>query len=552
VFKTPSKYFVRIFVATVLVLAPFIPAVAISGIAYADTNCSPNGSFLSGSSWLSGNGVNVCNNGGNANNDYGASCVAVSGAAGGSGCPSGTVYAAEEWQCVELVNRLYLTRGWINSTWWGNGNTLINNVPKGLIAENNGSISYVNPGDVITLDDGGYGHAAIINSVDSNGTIHIINQNTTQSNLNSSAYIDSGSLSGKNAHYHMNAWSGYTVQAIIHAPAQNGGGGNSTTPKVTPVQYNTEMDVFKRGGDNAIWGDTIQAGSNSWGGWHSLGGGLASNPSADQYGTEMDVFATNSAGQLWQKTYQPSSGWGGWTLRASNMAGDPASIAYNGNLYVFSRGTDGNLYVTYWNGSSWVGPNRIAGNGSTAMGSSPTVTIFGSEMDVYMRGVDSNLWKSGTTDGVNFGSLGSMGGGDLENDPKAITYDGEMDVYANTTSGTLVHDTYTTTNGWSGFNPLLGASFVGSPTALQYGSGEMDVYDRGISDSYIYQDTWQAGGVSWGGWTSRGGNEAGDPTVLEWTPDSEMDVYATNYAGNTDKDTWQPSLNSWSGFTSLL
>ena len=189
---------------------------------YADTNCQPNGVTLSGSSWLSGGGVNICNNGSSSADDYGASCVAVSGAPGGSGCSAGYVYAAEKWQCVELVNRLYLTKGWTKATWWGNGNTLVNNVPSGLSKQNNGSISYVNPGDVITLDNGGFGHAGIINTVDSNGTVHIKNQNTG-STTDSSAYIDSGSLGNKNAHYHMNGWSKYWIQAIVHHPI-------STTP----------------------------------------------------------------------------------------------------------------------------------------------------------------------------------------------------------------------------------------------------------------------------------------------------------------------------------
>lgn len=386
-------------------------------------------------------------------------------------------------------------------------------------------------GSVYWSNAGQYGHVAYVQSVSSDGT-HV---DTTDYNSDYTGHWN------QELNVLASSASGY-----IHFKDITGSGSNATA-KPAPIQYGTEMDVYKRGGDNAIWKDTIQSGSNSWGGWNSLGGTFASNPAADQYGSEMDVFATNASGQLYQRTYQSSSGWSSWTQRASNMAGDPASIAFNGKLYVFSRGTNGNLYVVYWNGSTWVGPQQLTGNGSTQMGSSPSVTVYGSEMDVYIRGTDSNLWKSGTSDGVNFGSLGSMGGGTLENDPKAITYGTEMDVYANNTSGTLTKDTWNG-NSWSGWNTLTGASFTGSPTALQYGSGEMDVYDRGISDSYIYQDTWQAGGTSWSGWMNRGGNEAGDPSALQWG--TEMDVYATNYKNYTDKDTWNGS--TWSGFLALL
>src|SRR5262249_7418929 len=117
-----------------------------------------------------------------------------------------------KWECVELVNRLYLSKGWTTANWSGNGNSLINNVPSGLTAENNGSISYVNTGDVITLSGYTYGHAAIVSSI-SGSTLTIISQNAS---LSSTASITSGSLAGANAPFSMSGWSGYSVQSIIH------------------------------------------------------------------------------------------------------------------------------------------------------------------------------------------------------------------------------------------------------------------------------------------------------------------------------------------------
>jgi hypothetical protein len=76
---------------------------------------------LAGEDWLDGLGVDVKSNGDKAGNTWGASCVAVPNAPGGSGCDSGYVFAGDKWQCVELVNRLYLTRGWISTRWTGNG-----------------------------------------------------------------------------------------------------------------------------------------------------------------------------------------------------------------------------------------------------------------------------------------------------------------------------------------------------------------------------------------------------------------------------------------------
>src|SRR5262249_4856991 len=112
-----------------------------------------------------------------------------------------------------------------------------------------GSISYINPGDVISLDYTGdpAGHAGITESL-AGSIYNIRNQNA---DLSSSVYISAGSLSGSNASMHMNAWAGYTVKAIIHHPVSSGGGGSPTLirPGATP-RGSTAMDVFYKSGTN--------------------------------------------------------------------------------------------------------------------------------------------------------------------------------------------------------------------------------------------------------------------------------------------------------------
>jgi hypothetical protein len=116
-----------------LLIASLSPVFVTTGIAHADINntrADASGTLeLGGSSWLSGGGVNVYSNGNSASNDSGANCVTVSGAPGDSHCSAGNVWSGEKWQCVEMVNRLYLTSGWTTATWSGNGNTLVNSVP---------------------------------------------------------------------------------------------------------------------------------------------------------------------------------------------------------------------------------------------------------------------------------------------------------------------------------------------------------------------------------------------------------------------------------------
>ena len=207
--------------AVVLLLALFLTiAVGTShaGAGITNTRSDAWGTLeLSGGSWLGGAGVDVFSNGAQAiySPDKPNNYVSVGGA---------SILSGEKWQCVELVNRLYLARGWISSTWRGNGAQLYANAPAGLVKQANGSISYIAAGDVISLTDGGAGHAAVVNTVTANGdgskTVQIVNQNTTA--VYSSATLRSGTLT-------MSGWNQYTFVGVIHAPA-NGGG--DTIPRI--------------------------------------------------------------------------------------------------------------------------------------------------------------------------------------------------------------------------------------------------------------------------------------------------------------------------------
>jgi hypothetical protein len=169
--------------------------------------------LLAGSAWLDGNGVNVYSN-------------AQGGASyGDDNCGGGDDYvngadAGGEWQCVELVNRLYLTRGWITSHWSGNGSSLVSDLPPGLTEEPQNSITSIAPGDVVTLNYSTFGHAAVVNTVTSNGngtySVQIVNQNAPDVYGYATWNPSAGTLSSE--------YSGYTTQAVIHAAANTATG----------------------------------------------------------------------------------------------------------------------------------------------------------------------------------------------------------------------------------------------------------------------------------------------------------------------------------------
>lgn len=161
-------------------------------------SCSDGGpgvTTLAGNAWLGGQGVPVCGNGGSSSNDWGRHYT-------------NGVYDGDMWQCVELVNRLYLARGWIHTTWWGNGNQMYANAPAGLSRQPNGSISYLSPGDVVSFSYGNSpGHAAVVASV-SGSSVTLVNQNAS---VYSYATLSGGQLT-------MQGWAGYVVIGVIHHP----------------------------------------------------------------------------------------------------------------------------------------------------------------------------------------------------------------------------------------------------------------------------------------------------------------------------------------------
>src|SRR5215469_13080026 len=109
------------------------------------------GAQLRGRAWPGGfTGVPVYSNGPDSGYDRGCENSALS--------PSGKrILTGTEWQCVELVNRLYITKGRITTTWRGNGGRSTPNIldsmydlaPKSLRKNKQpqGSISHVSPGD---------------------------------------------------------------------------------------------------------------------------------------------------------------------------------------------------------------------------------------------------------------------------------------------------------------------------------------------------------------------------------------------------------------------
>ncbi len=258
----PSALLVSLMLITSVLLSAYSSLVSKASVS--NTRADAWGTNeVSGSGWLGSQGVNVYSNGST------------------SAGPSPDTYnyvnnynnvskqSGIKWQCVELINRLYLTRGWITDTWTGNGDTLKDHVPVGLVFQSNGSLTYLNAGDVIVLSGVTNGHAGIINSV-SGSTVQIVNQNTVD--VYSSASYSSGTIT-------MTGWSGYTVQGVIHSPVgggQTGGGAENISNLALNGGFNSSANYWSPTGSANMVQYSSASGTNPYEG----GGFIATNSSA--------------------------------------------------------------------------------------------------------------------------------------------------------------------------------------------------------------------------------------------------------------------------------
>ena len=213
-------------------------------------------------SWAFSGGVDVFSNG-TSDEGTGDDCSSATSKVGG-------VTAGEEWQCVEFINRLFLTKGWITGTpgsssppWPGDaGPTFYNDAPGNLQKQPNGSVSYLGPGDVVIINvyyDGSLdgGHALVVNdsSDATSGSVNLVSQNSGYQG--NSEPVVSGTLSGGSVTVGGggDGWS-YSTIGVVHAPP-------AQVAPIPPLigELNTSGAFYvKEGGLSAQWVEESSSG----------------------------------------------------------------------------------------------------------------------------------------------------------------------------------------------------------------------------------------------------------------------------------------------------
>jgi hypothetical protein len=477
---------------------------------------------------LGGSGVNIYSNGSQVSYTPNKPNNTVNG-----------IVSGEEWQCVELVNRLYLTKAWTTATWSGNGGQLYDNAPASLYKELNGAITYLNPGDTLVLQDSGAGHAAIINTYNgSTGAIQIESQNTDV------VYDSTFSLSNKTIS--STGWGTYSIKGVVHHP-------NPTNSRPVSVNRGSgNMDVFYRdtGGNlkNIGWNS-----STGWGSATNKASGVSSNPTAVARTTSsMDVFYRDTSNNLQNVGWTSSGGWGSAVGRVTDgsVNGDPFVVARDSNhMDVFYKDSSNELMDVQWDSTNgWYSPLIISGTYGTVGGSPTAIVRDSNDFDVFYRSTTNNLEDVGYGSGAWSGPTARVTGTATGDFTAISRTSSSMDVFYQTTSGGLGNASWNSTYGWGGTTwsgtavvVSSGASFVGTPKAINRDDGNMSVFYQDSYGNLVEKSwNWQTG---WAAPYNRAHNIADNPAAV--TRDSgDMDVFFRDGGGNLNDEGWN-STTGW-------
>jgi len=295
---------------------------------------------LPGYAWLGGNGVDVLSNGADAGT--GSSCGGV--------FRVGKIVTGEEWQCVELVDRLYVERGWIGATWNGNGADMYATAPGGLAKQPQGSISFLSPGDVVSYQSPGGvepGHAGIVNAVTPIGPgtyfVQLVQQN---------GYLyTTGVLSGGRLTMTTPWVSGFPVIGVIHHPG------------ATPPAAGASLNLLQ----NASFEHNLT------GGWLFLAapGGIfqeraAKVPGLPEGGNMLEVRSSKVAGSVYQDVPAPLAPGQSYTFSIWARSASPAKE---------------HICLVLWG----IGRGRQAGQTCAVLG--PTWSVVSAPYDVTASGL---------------------------------------------------------------------------------------------------------------------------------------------------------------------
>jgi Domain of unknown function (DUF1906) len=329
--------------------------------------------------------------------------------------------------------------------------------------------------------------------------------NTTDPNIGTADWANhqrvhqfAGGLNQRHGGYTINIDKDYMDVQLGAGPGTGGSGLASRQASQAVVTSGRVVDAFFTGADRALWYTRYRPGAG-WSSPASLGGSLASNPSAvtDASGGA-EVFYRAADGSL---TYVMSSG-SGWSsarvLRMGQLGSAPRAVSTgSGDIEVFWRGTDKSQLwsAEYTPGQGWEGPEHVAGG----LKSAPSPVVSGtSTVNVFWKGTNGRLWHTSHQPGQAWRVPATVPVGRVGSAPRTTgQHSGEVDVFwASASRATVRHAAFTWGAGW-GSPTHFGAGVTGSPVMVSAAASTERAFWRG-SDGRLWQAV-SRGDAEWHG-----------------------------------------------------
>jgi len=243
---------------------------------------------------------------------------------------------------------------------------------------------------------------------------------------------------------------------------------------------NGTVDVFYQGRDHALWYVSHVPGQ-AWSHPASLGGQLASAPSAVAVGGGVRVFYQGSDGHLWQLR-STSRGWSQpWALTWMGKLGsrplavaDPAGVV---DVFWVNSGTAQLSFGEHQPGLGWSNAQQLGGR--LASYPSPVISADGS-LHVFWKNPAGALWQIARGPDGLWGAPESLGMKRLGSRPQALSQpDGRVEVYWLNPAKTAVETAVLTVRGhWRGPVKLGGDQPSSLPVPVSAGQ-QIDVFFMG-------------------------------------------------------------------------
>jgi CHAP domain-containing protein/fucose-binding lectin len=377
-------------------------------------------------------------------------------------------------------------------------------------------------------------HVGIITSVNSDGTVNLVNGD----------FAGGSDISAKsNTEVNLGPWSSSVwssgEQWIFVSPQLPVAGSGGVSAVVD--QINGNLEVYRPAPGSGDLDEDYWKSGKGWSGWATVGSTAITGTPAAVYNPgsgNLEVYATRSSdGALEEYYWNATAGWKSQSL-GGDFTGSPSAV-YNpvsGNLEVYAKGTGDDLREDYWHsGSGWSGWKSLGGD----LTGSPSAVYdpLNKNLEVYAHTSAGTLWEAywNTASGWHTQDLG----GSIAVSPDAV-YDpaaGNLEVYAAKPGGAMEEYYWNSANGWK--SQSLGGDISGTPSAIYDTLDKnLEVYAQDANGS-LDEIYWKSG-TGWSAWKSLGGSLTGNPSAVNNPGSGNLEIYAP--AGDSVYNAyWNPS-----------